>query len=342
MALEPPQRSEPVSPWRDITALFGLSPPLTRPTPIPGGWSHSVWHVETVQGSFAIKEIVNNPQRWWAEQLSEAIDFEVRAWQSGEIPMAEPIRVVGSTDLLGTLGIDRRYRCHRWVEGEPCSDQPPSTRRSAHVGTIVAALARLNVRRGTTEDQLAWNALDAYDETVAEADSTGAGWAPTLAALEPHVAELRRESVDLAGRALPMMVMHRDIDPKNAATRPDGAVALFDWDYAGPRLIACELLDAALSFAGPSADADEGCVLSTVDAYNENGGPTLDFSDAAAPLAEEGFRWIMLNAWRALGHRGVSGDERDFAAAVVQDLAPTWPTSVAAERGWAQHLAASP
>lgn len=103
-------------------------------------------------------------------------------------------------------------------------------------------------------------------------------------------------------------------------------------------LVACELLDAALSFAGGPSDADEACVLTTVDAYGDAGGPPLDFTDAAAPLVEGGFRWIMLNAWRALGHRGVPEHEKQFAAEVVQDLAPAWPASAAATRRWAQDL----
>jgi hypothetical protein len=136
-----------------------------------------------------------------------------------------------------------------------------------------------------------------------------------------------------------MTVAHRDVDPKNALTGAGQEVVLVDWDYAGPRLIAAELLDAALSFAGGPVDIDEACVLATVDAYGYADGPEISFADAAAPIIEEGFRWIMLNAWRCLGHRGVTAEQQDFAGTVVRTLAPSWPASVSGTREWAQRLA---
>lgn len=339
MLARPPRATDPIVPWRDVLGLFGLPSPLHAPDAVVGGWSHSVWRVETLEGVYAIKEMLDNPAGWWIEQLDTAIAFELTAWRSGTIAMAEPIPVAGSDQLLGRLDaghVPRRYRCHRWVEGQPCLDLPPNVERSARVGVIVAALAQLDVQGGTTADRLPWNALDAYDDTVAEAMSKRLDWAHALAELRPFVTKLREDFIDLADRAKPTAVVHRDIDPKNTSLRIDNEVALFDWDYAGPRLIASELLDAALSFAGGVLDVEAACFLATIDSYRESGGPPVDFSDAAPPLIEEGFRWIMLNAWRCLGHRGVSPEQESFAASVVRALAPTWPDSVTATQTWGQ------
>ncbi len=145
-------------------------------------------------------------------------------------------------------------------------------------------------------------------------------WAPLLGELHPQVVALRRDFTGLAARAKPMIVTHRDIDPKNASLMPDGKVALFDWDYAGPRLLATELLDAAISFAGGPVDVDETCVYAAVDAYLDVGGSPVSFDHAVAPLVEEHFRWIMLNAWRSLGHRGVPRVQQEFAGKLVLEL----------------------
>lgn len=338
----PPRASDPIVPWSEVLGLFGLPLPEQPPTVVTGGWSHNVWRVVTPAGAYAVKEIVENPASWWIEQIGTAVAFEQAAWRDGTIAMAEPIPVAGSHELLGGVGLrgDRRcYRCHRWVDGRPCLDLVPDTERSGRVGAIVASLARLGVDGGTSATQLPWNALDAYDDTVGEAASKGLGWASTLADLRPNVVRLRRDFADLSQRAAPMRVLHRDIDPKNTSVRADNEVALFDWDYAGPRLLATEVLDAALSFAGGPLVAEESCVLAAVDGYRGSDGPPVNFIDAAAPLIEEGFRWIMLNAWRCLGHRGVSAEQRTFAGSLVETIAATWPDADAAIRTWAQRLA---
>lgn len=334
----PPRTADPIADWCDITALFGLPEPHSTPSAVLGGWSHSVWKVDTEAGTFAIKEMREGRGGWWIDQLEAAIAFELAAWRAGTVAMAEPIPVEGSDLFHGRLVVGdahRRYRCHRWVDGEPALGTDPDRRRPAQVGVIVAELSRLDVRKGTTADQLEWNAIDAYDDTVAEASSRGLDWTHALAGLRPHVERLRHDFEDLARRAIPMTVTHRDIDPKNARIRADGDVVLFDWDNAGPRLLESELLVSALSFAGTGGHADENCVLSTLDAYVEAGGRPLAFADAAAPIAEGGFRWIMLNAWRSLGHRDVSPEQQAFAGSMVKQLSATWPADAERVRAWA-------
>lgn len=344
MLAEPPRDAHPAAAWSDVLALFGLPSPLHPPTIVVGGWSHGVWKVETPDGVYAIKEMTQQPGDWWIEQLESAMAFELAAWRSGRITMAEPIPVVGSGQLLGRLetsmlGRSRGYRCHRWLDGEPSAGVVPDAERSRQVGTIVADLARLGIHTGTTADQLPWNAIDAFEETVEEAGEKGMDWANSLGGLRPLVTTLREEFVALAARAVSTAVMHRDFDPKNTLVQVDRKIALLDWDYAGPRLVASELLDAALSFAGGPVGADEACVLAAVEAYLDAGGPPLIWSDAAPPLVEEGFRWIMLNAWRCLGHRGVSPEQQSFAGSLLRGLISEWPESVRATRAWAVRLA---
>lgn len=343
MLAGPPRDADPLAPWAEILGLFGLPSPLHPPTVVAGGWSHGVWSVETPVGTYSIKEMVGQPGDWWIEQLDTAMAFELVAWRSGTIPMAEPIPVFGSDQLLGRLGDGSRsrgYRCHRWVEGEGCAGLVPDLARSRRVGSIVADLVRLGLHKGTTADQLPWNAIDAFEETVEEASRKGLDWAESLGDLRPCLAKLRDDFVELAARAVPTSILHRDLDPKNTVVRADGEIALLDWDYAGPRVIASELLDAALSFAGGPVDADEACVLATIDSYLDSGGAPVSWGDAAPPLVEEGFRWIMLNAWRCLGHRSVSPEQQSFAGSMVRGLATRWPESASATQAWALRLAA--
>ncbi|MDQ1444006.1 MAG: hypothetical protein QOI20_470 [Acidimicrobiaceae bacterium] len=327
--------------WERVLGLFGIGGLTRSPQPVTGGWSHNVWRVSTAGGEFAIKEMVHNPQPWWTEQITAAINFELRAWGNGGIPMAEPISDAAGDYLpfVATDGWTQRYRCHRWVAGRPCVDEPPSVERSRQVGATVAKLVNLDVPGGSTRTDLAWNALEAYEATVTEAKARRLDWAPLLADLRSGVDQLRAQFDELADRDLPMLFLHRDLDPRNTARGADGELVVFDWDYAGPRLVASELLTAALSFAGGAADGDDQCVVATFDSYLATAAP-VDFRGAAPPLAEEAFRWMMLNAWRALGHRGASPEQAEFAGSLVRSLASTWLDLRASLERWEAALTA--
>lgn len=343
MAVGPPRAAHPVAPWSEVLGLFGLPPLLHPPITVIGGWTQGVWRVETLDGSYAIKEMAIPPGDWWIEQLDGAIAFELAAWRSGRIFMAEPVQAAGTDQLLRRVQVgvsSLGYRCHRWVDGEPCHGLVPDVERSRRVGMIVAELARLDIHKGTTADQLPWNAIDAYERTVEEASDKGMEWAKSLNDLRPYVETLRHEFAELVAKAVPTAVMHRDLDPKNALSGIQGEIVLLDWDYAGPRLLVSELLDAALSFAGGPVYAEEACVLATIQGYVESGGPPVFWSLAAPPLVEEGFRWIMLNAWRCLGHRNLSADQRAFACQLLRSLIREWPEQIAAMRAWALRLGA--
>lgn len=353
MVIPPPPSLRPVASWDEVAALFGLGAPVGDPIGVVGGWSHRVWRVQTDSGSFAIKELVQASTGWWAERLDDAIELEQAAWAAGTVPMAEPVPVAGSGRLVGTVlvhGQEHRYRCHRWVAGTPCLELAPSECASASVGTSVAAVVALGLDGGTSASCLASDALDAYEATVAEAKKQGAGWADDLDRLQPLVEELRADLADLARRAEPLLIMHRDVDPKNACLRADGTVVLFDWDYSGPALPGAELLGAALSFARRGGGAEplhragrlqvsEPCVIATLDAYERVTGHLPDMRGAAAPRVEEGFRWLILNARRALGLEPATPDQAKRAEPVVTSMCADWPLGTAAVRAWASRIA---
>ena len=353
MVIPPAPSLRPVAGWDEIGSLFGLGPVVGYPIGVVGGWSHHLWRLETDAGSFAVKELVPATSSWWAERLEEAIQLEQAAWAAGTVPMAEPIPVAGSGWLVGAVllrGHEHRYRCHRWVEGTPCMELSPSEAASASVGAGVAAIAALGLDGGTSTSCAASDALNAYEATVAEAKRQGAGWADELDRLKPLVEELRADLADLAGRAEPLLIMHRDVDPKNASMRADGAVALFDWDYSGPVLPGAELLGAALSFARRGGGAEplhragrpqvnEAYLAATLDAYERVAGHLPDMTGAAAPRVEEGFRWLMLNARRALGWEPATPDQAKRAEPVVTSMCSDWPRGAAAVRAWASRIA---
>ena len=338
----PPAATRPEAEWEAVLSEFGLGQLAAAPEGVVGGWSHHVWKVSTEGGAFAVKEMTEEPaDTWWPERSDVAAALELAAWRGGEIPMAEPIaaRSGALTARLRTAAGPRTYRCHRWVEGRRCLDLAPSPEHAASVGRSVATIAALGLPAGTTEDQLPWEGLDVYGATREFAEAEGVSWAGTFGGLQELVDGVRAVFTDLRGRGIPMQVLHRDIDPKNAAVVADGTVALFDWDYAGPRLPGAEFLDAALSFSGGDVDADPACVWAFADAYVERAGVLPSLDGAPEVLLEQTLRWIVLNARRALRVSGSAPERLARAVSVVTSLAPSMCAASKVIHGWARRLA---
>lgn len=294
-------------------AAFGLT--ATGPAvPVAGGALHRTWRVPTALGPVALKVLAHGGHPGWAAELDRAVAFEQAAWSAGTVPMAEPRRTADGAPLA-RVG-DDVVRAHRWVDGPAGTAAPATDARLRALGRTVAAVLALGVPGGTTAD-LPTNALDAYDDTVAEARSVGAPFAADLAALAAPVARLREELVALAAERRPLVMGHGDLHPRNTVV-VDGVDVLLDWDEAAPVLPASHLLGAALAFGGPDA-------VAVVEAgWAEAGGGPLDRRAADVPLRNEQLRTVLFHAWRALGHRGVAAPARAHSASLVPTLAVTW------------------
>ena len=330
--------------WPRIASHFDLGELEMPPEPVSGGWVGRVWRLATTRGTFALKELPQPGYPAWRRDLNRAVAFESSAWSSGAIPMPEPIATISGRLLFSVVRADRteRYRCHSWIEGQPCLARACSPADARSVGASVAQMFALARPRSTTRTLGPSSAIESFDATIREAFAAEKPWAEALAALGDRVQKLRRDDLCLRAAALPVRMCHRDLDPKNAVALPNGDVAITDWDYAGMRLPASEALIAALSFAGGPEHADPMCLQAFREGYGVAGGPGLDLAFAATPAIEEGLNWIMSNAWLSLGHRNVSAERRALAQELVADRIATWPAQSDIIARWAFALGSIP
>ena len=304
--------------------------------PVAGGGLHRTWRVPTVAGDVALKVLADGGHPGWAAELDRAVAFERTAWAAGSVPMAEPLPALdGSAHARFT---DAVVRAHRWVDGPAGTVVAPTPARLRSLGRTVAAIVAVGVEAGTTADGLQWNALDAYDETVAEAGAVAAPWAPVLAELAEEVARLRARMAALEACRRPMVLGHGDLHPRNSVV-VEGRDVLLDWDEAGPVVPVSHLLDAALAFSGGPHAADPSLVAAALDGWAAAGGGPVDLDGASTPIANAGLRTVLFHAWRALGHRGVDARARAASAALVPALATAWVAAGPALRGWESRLA---
>ncbi len=243
---------------------------------VHGGFANRMYRLDTVQGSFAVKEL-NLVDRRWPYHADDVFRFERAAFAAG-IPMPEPISA------------SRQTLIHRWVEGETVPEAPVSRAYAFEIGEILARIHALDVE--WTHASIEAGPSRDWPELAERAAATEQPWADELAAnVETFLAIAH--FVDTCDRPGPVVLTHRDIQPWNLLTR-DGRPVVLDWELSGMLELASELGSTALSLAkGPGFDHIEPTVFrSVLDGYVAGGG-TL-------PPSGPGWFVFMIGGW--LGH----------------------------------------
>lgn len=311
---------------------FGLGTVLGTPRPVDEAWSNDVLSIHASSGHYAVKLFTRD----LGSALRTGMAVEAAALLTGQIPMPKPVPAVGYDNSarhpdawLAELELPsgrHRARCHRWVDGVPASRVGPTREVARDVGTSLGILHSQRLPGGDTAD-LEVVDLDRWRRTVSAGAKAGMSWAPDLAALTPLVEERAACIVELRTFHRPMRMSHRDVDPKNAVRRTDGAVALTDWDYAGPLLAEVELVVAAVSFAGGLLDADEELVREFVAAYRAAGGDA-GAADALAMCVETvgDVEWLLRNVEACITPGRDIADRQRLATELIGTFHRRWNT----------------
>jgi aminoglycoside phosphotransferase (APT) family kinase protein len=168
------------------------------------------------------------------------------------------------------------------------------------------------------------------------AHALGAEWAPEMEALLPSLAQL--ESYVLAAREdpTPLLLSHRDADPKNTMRTPSGELILIDWDAAAPVNPRQDLANCALVWAAVHAhEPDVDAARTYVDAYRRAGGIDEPFRPTdLAELVALRLSWLNFNLRRALGERIRDESDRDAGVRVIRRQVEQLPRFVRSLEAW--------
>lgn len=307
---------------------FGIGDLLETPVPVSQAWSNTVWRVRTASGAYAIKlfPLLSASRR---RALDAGIRFERLVLEDGRIPVPQPIASAGGwlVDILSATG-PRAVRCHEWVRGA----SPGGTIDDEAIVAAGRYLGLLHAMRhpGGDTSQLEPVDLRRWALAVESARQQRLDWAEELAELTPIVEGLAADLEALRALRRPMLISHRDYDPKNTVVDTAGQLVITDWDYAGPVLPGVELIVGATSFAS----TDEQ-VVAFVASYQLMVGrlPATDALGMTAELSD--LDWLLRNVEACL---------RDDASATPDsfETARTLITSLSAEvaeaHAWPQRL----
>lgn len=320
---------------REAATRFGLDP-FAEPEPVNEAWSNEVYRLRTRTGDHAVKLFAAGLDSERLGRLRRGMAFEAAVLGSGAVPMARPVPVEGAGSWLAEVDTPagrRLARCHAWVAGTPATVVAPTAQLVRDVGRSLGVLHALG-RPGGDTSGLPPPDLDRWNRAVQGALDAGLDWSTELAELTPLVEELAEQVAELRGQRRPMLVSHRDLDPKNAVVQADGRVALTDWDYAGPVLPDVELVTAATSFAGP--DVREDLVGEFVRAYRAAGG-TARPTDSLATVAESADTdWLLRNVEARV--RADSDEDLETRDRFSRELIASFAADVADLRTWSDRI----
>src|SRR5262245_47964465 len=142
--------------------LDHLGVPLRPMTRVHGKAFNRCYRLDTDQGSFAVKQLVDHDRGW---RRDDVFRFERVAFAAG-IPMPEPISA------------DAEVLVHRWVEGERVPEEPVSQAFAFEIGEILARLHSLDV--ACTHESTAHPTPHDWPELAERALASGQPWAQEL------------------------------------------------------------------------------------------------------------------------------------------------------------------
>lgn len=308
---------------------FGLGKLVEPPTPVGQAWSNEVWQIRTVDGAYAIKLFprLPAPRR---QDLEAGLRFEKLVLEGGIVPLPRPVASPAGwlAEVRSRTGL-RLARCHEWVHGAATAT-PVGDDVVAAAGRHLGSLHALK-QHGGNSSQLAPFDRARWDRAVQRARAQDLGWAEGLADLTPLVDDLAVALDLLRDQRLPMLISHRDYDPKNSVIDTSGRLVITDWDYAGPVLPGVELIVGATSFATTDRQ-----VVAFVESYCSVAGD-LPQADPLAMTAEvSDLDWLLRNV-EACIRGGLCPGGAQYATA--ESLISSLPDDVATARSWPRRVA---
>lgn len=276
-----------------------------------------VWRLVTAHGAYAVKLRTVQPD-------ARAVSIERHAWRAG-VPMPEPLETHAGEAYLpvdaavapgAPAGSGPVFvRVHAWVNGRALDWGTVDAGLSAQVGALMAAVhhatvpaALLQEPRWQASGEAGWQALQA------QAQTRGLIWADALAVAVPRL--LAHEAfAAMYDEPAPCVPSQRDYHPPNVLLRPDGGLALVDWDAAGPAVASADVTKFAEVWSTPEhGPADPQSHQAFIDGYCTAGGLYIPRGAAdRVPASIALLHWIQVNLTRDLDPHALGDPELSLA-----------------------------
>lgn len=328
-----------------VADLFDLGR-VTRPlTAVAGAYSHRVWHLSTVRGRFAVKELnrdFTDPS--YLDRYEAACGLELTMINSGieaPRPVLHPQTGRACAELCGASPRPTTVRVHEWINGEPLHSAPASAHVTKRIGALLARIHALELpTAATVADVLGVRGARYWRHLCERVSAADLDWSPRLREALPVVQDLESQVDAARSSGARLIVTHRDLSPGNVILTPTGLPVAVDWDWAGPMVPAFELASAVVHWSNSSTtNAHQNAARALVDGYTDAGGSLPEGGpEIFAGMIAQGLAWLDICVRRALGERAHSTEHRHQAEEEAGRVLNSLPSYLPSLEKWARWL----
>ena len=287
-----------------LSRLFELGAFRGTISPVPGGFHHSMWRLETQSGCFAVKQLADDMDMNDAATVARINATEVTACEFSRhgIPALFSLHVERQhLQLLDGVG----YLVYPWTTATACHRNGIEEHHAVIVASTLAHIHRSNINVPELQDVPAFPVTaERVTDLVRLARQRNVRYS---AILEDRLEDILR-IVALHAPALERLkghqvISHGDLDHKNILWDEAGEPILIDWESARHLNPTYELLLEALDWGGITANFDARPFTTILRAYVDAGGVLVEDMIPAASDAIQGawVSWLLYNVGRAVG-----------------------------------------
>jgi thiamine kinase-like enzyme len=304
--------------------LLGLGQLKQGPIRVAGGLLHTMWHLETTQGTFALKELSPNIDLTNQIIVQNYNLTEHIAWQFKEqgIPAIPAIGIEGH---YLTLYNNTGYLLYPWVDARSLDADKISEPHALKIAALLARMHNLNLRVPELSAPILENhSNEKMRVLIKQALASNCPYAEQLQQYENELLACNRDYQQV----IPLLkkqavVSHGDLDQKNVLWNADLQPLLIDWESA--RLInpTYEIVNASLDWSGITFYFNHTLFESMLAAYQQAGGK-IDHTLLMAALngvLGNWINWLVYNIERS--NNPTDTTQKDMGCEQVAMVVPT-------------------
>ena len=252
---------------------FDLSLPIDSPRRVHGGLLHTMWRVNTIEASYAIKQLSPDINLANEEVIKNYDLTETIASRFSEHGVSAVCALKQKGKYL-TLINGTGFLIYPWVDAEPLHKDMVSESHALKIAEIIAKMHLINLE----VPEITLPAFDIHSndnlvELFNKAQNYHCPFAAQLIENQNLITEINtiyQDTIPLLKKQI--VVSHGDLDQKNVLWDKNDKPILIDWECARKLNPTHEIVNAGLDWSGITSSFNKDIFIKMMQTYRTSGG----------------------------------------------------------------------